>query len=72
MCQGVGSGGGAAGVMFVRCQELFPCWTETVPANSKMDPPGAKDKSIRDAGGASVITYLRKSKKCCTAAVRKE
>jgi len=37
-----------------------------------MDAPLAKAEPIGDAGGASVITDVRKGKKCCTGAVRKE
>ncbi|PKU45778.1 vps10 domain-containing receptor 2 [Limosa lapponica baueri] len=63
--------GWASGVASVRRdQELLLCWTEPVPAISKTDPPLAKADPVSDAGGASVITYLRKGKKCCAAVVR--
>ena len=39
-------------------------------ASSSWLQNGPKAEPIRDAGGASVITYLRKGKKHCEAAVR--
>ena len=70
--QGFGSGG-ATGVASVRrCQKLPPCWTEPVPAGSKMDPPLAKAEPISNIGSISVITYLRKGKNCCTTAAEKQ
>ena len=69
MGQGFGSGGAAGVVSVRRHQKLLPCRTEPVSAGSKMDLLLAKAEPISDAGGASVITYLRKGKKHCTAAV---
>lgn len=43
-----------------------------VPVGSKMDPLLAKAEPPSVAGGAFVIRYLRKGKKCCTVAVREE
>ncbi|KAK4830635.1 LOW QUALITY PROTEIN: hypothetical protein QYF61_012460 [Mycteria americana] len=65
---------GASGVASVRRHlELPPCQTEPVPASSKSDPPLAKAEPINNVGSASVITYLRRGKKCSTtAAERKE
>lgn len=40
------------------------------PANSKRNPPLAKAESIRNSCVTSVITYLRKGKEHCAAAVR--
>lgn len=34
--------------------------------SSKPDPLPAKAETISDAGGPSVVTYLRNYKKCCT------
>lgn len=43
-----------------RCQKLPLCWTEPVPAGSKMDPPLAKAKPVSHFGSTSyMITYLR-------------
>lgn len=54
---------GTAGVTSLRKdQGLLPCWTRPVPAGSKTDPLLAKAEPIGEAGGASVITYLRKGK----------
>ena len=64
MWQGFDSGGHAEVASVRRQQGLPPCQTESVPASSKMDPPLAKAEPISDAGGTSVITYLRKGKKC--------
>ena len=65
---------GAAGVASERRhQKLAPCWTEPIPAGSKMDLPLAKAELIRDGGSTSVITYLRKDKNhYATAAEREE
>ena len=46
-----------------------PLQAEPVPAGSKTDPLLAKAEPISDAGSISVITYLRKGKKHCAAAV---
>jgi len=46
-----------------RQQELPPCWTETVPAGPKTDPPLAEAEPVSDSGSASVIIYLRRGKK---------
>ena len=53
-----------------RHQELPPRRIQPVPA-APTDPLLAKAEPIRDAGGASVITYLRKGEKYCAAAVRR-
>ncbi|KAK4810988.1 hypothetical protein QYF61_014460 [Mycteria americana] len=64
---------GATGVASVRRRQKLPlCPTEPVPASSKMDPPLAKAEPISDSGSASVITYLRRGKNCCTTAARGE
>lgn len=61
---------GAAGVVSVRRdQELSPCLTKTVPADSEMDMLLAKDEPISNSGGTPVITYLRKGEKYWAAAV---
>ena len=65
--------GGAAGVASVgRGKGLPPCQTEPVPASSKMDAPLAKAGPISDVGSASVVTYLRRGKNCCTTAARRD
>lgn len=64
---GLGSGG-ATGVASVRrCQKLPPCLREPMTAGSKMDLPLAKAEPISNGGIATVITYLRRGKNCCTA-----
>ena len=55
--------GGAAGVA---CAGHSPL--QLAPT----DPPLAKAEPISNAGGASVVTYLRKGKNQCAAAVREE
>ena len=45
------------------------CQTEPVPAGSKMDPLLAKAEPISDGGSASGITYLRRGKSHCAAAI---
>ena len=45
-------------------QELLPCRAEPVSDGFRMDPPLPKAEPMSDAGGISVITYLRKGKKC--------
>jgi len=42
---------------------------EMFPNCSKTDLLLPKAKPLRGAGGTSVITYLRKGKNCCAAAV---
>ena len=52
-----GRSGWAIGVASLRsCEKLLPCLINPVPAGSKMDPPLAKAKPIRDSGSASGIT----------------
>lgn len=64
---------GAAGVAYVRRhQELPPCQIEPVPAGSKTDLQLARAEPISSVRGPSVITSLRRGKKCCVAAVREE
>lgn len=46
---------------------LAPKWTHHWP---KLDPSLAKTEPISDAGGVSMITYLRNGKKCCTDVAR--
>lgn len=41
---------------------LAPKWTHHWPM---LDPSQAKAEPISDAGGVSMITYLKNSKKCC-------
>jgi len=53
-------------------QGLPPCQTQLLPDSSKINTSLAKAELISDAGQSSVITYLRKGKKCCTAAVREK
>ena len=67
------AGGWATRVASVRRhQKLLPCWTEPVPAGSKMDLLVAKAEPVSDVGSTSVIPYLRKGKKCCVAAAGRE
>ena len=62
--------GGATGVASVRsCWKLPLCLIEPMPAGSKTDPLLAKAEPINDSGSASVITYLRKGKSYCAAAI---
>ncbi|KAK4823683.1 hypothetical protein QYF61_005654 [Mycteria americana] len=50
-----------------------PCThSKPMPASSKTDLPLAKAKPISDGGSASVITYLRRGKSCCTTATAAE
>ena len=51
------------------CQKLPLCPIKPMPAGSKMDPLLAKAEPISDSGSASVITYLRKGKSYCAAAI---
>ena len=61
---------GVAGVASLRRdQGIPPCLTEPVPAGSKMDLPLAKAEPISNSGSASGITYLRRGKSYCTAAI---
>lgn len=53
-----------------RYHKLPPCHTHR--HSSKVDTPLAKTGPINDVGDASVIRYLRKEIKCCTAAGREE
>lgn len=46
------------------CEKLPPCLTETVPADSKTEPPLAKAKHISDTSSISGITCLGREKKC--------
>lgn len=39
------------------------CWTQLVPANSKVDPPEAAAELINEGGGAFVKMHLRKCRK---------
>lgn len=52
-----------------RDKGLSPCWTEPISSGSEMDPLLVKAESISNT---SVMTYLRKGKKCCTGVVRKK
>lgn len=65
---------GGTGVASLGKQQDLPHWcTETVLANSKIDPPLAKAEPINDTSDISLITYLRKGKNyCATAAGREE
>jgi len=57
---------GATGAASVRsCWRSPPCPIELMPASSKMHPLLAKAEPISDGGSASVITYLRRGKRCC-------
>ena len=68
--QGFGTGAGLKGQLSVRRhQKLPPCQTEPVSAISKTDPLLAKVEPTSGVGHTSVVTYLRKGKNCCTAAV---
>lgn len=49
-----------------RRSRATPCWTPLVPASYIMAEP------INQAGGLSVVTYLRKGKKRCAAAEREK
>ena len=64
--------GGAAGVAPLRKDQGLPCAGHSHLQLAPTDPPLAKAKPISDAGGTSVVTYLRKGKKHCAAAVREE
>lgn len=44
--------------------------TVTFPAGSKHDLLLPKTEPLSNTGGATVITYLRKDKRCCAAAVK--
>lgn len=45
-----------------RYQELHPCWTQSAPAGSKIDPLLPKAVPIRKDDGSLVIMQLRKRK----------
>lgn len=65
--------GGATKVASVRkCQKFLPRQKEPVPTSSKIDPPLAQSKPIRDGRSTSVITFLRKGKNYCTIAAGRE
>lgn len=49
-----------------------PHWTGSVLASFMMNAALAKAEPISDTGNVSVITYLRKGEKCCTAASGRE
>lgn len=77
MWQGLLLGGGGElgdgwcrGVLCENRPGLPLCRTESVPASSKVGPLLVKADPTSKAGGASLKTYLRKGKICCTAAVR--
>lgn len=54
------------------CQKLLPCWTEPVPAGSKVDTPLANAELIGDVGSTLYErTYLIKGKKLWKRGVRK-
>lgn len=70
--KGFGSGD-ATGVASVRsCLKQLLCPIESMTVSSKMEPPLAKVNTISGGGGTSVITYLRRGKKICTVAARRE
>ncbi|KAJ7425831.1 hypothetical protein WISP_20382 [Willisornis vidua] len=62
---GSGSDGAAGEASMRSCQKIPPCVVEPMPAGSRMDPPLAKAKAIRNHSNASGITYLRRKKSCC-------
>lgn len=53
-------------------QKLLPCQTKLVPEVFKTDLLLVKAEPISNVGSGSVITYLRKDKKCCTMAAGRE
>lgn len=53
-------------------QNLFSCQMKPVPVGSKIDPLLAKAESISNVACASVITYLRRYKNCCSGAAGRE
>lgn len=55
-----------------RHQGLPPFQTESVLASSTMDPALAKAESTSDAGGTSVIRWLRKYENHHTGTVRQK
>ena len=64
--------GRAAGVVSVRRnQELPPCRTKPASAGSRRYPL-LTSAELGNTGDTSVITYIRKGKKHCAAAVREE
>jgi len=61
----------AAGAASVRRQqELSLCQTDPVLTAFKRDLLLGKDQTFNDIGSSSVITYLRKDKNSCAAAMR--
>lgn len=58
-------GGGCRCDLCDKSHWAAPHWTQVGPAGFKMESPLAKPEPISDSGGASVVTYLRKAKKCC-------
>lgn len=64
--------GRAAGVVSVRRnQELPPCRTKPASAASRRNPL-LTSAELSNTGDTSVITFVRKGKKHCAAAVREE
>lgn len=59
-------------VSSVRNNQELPCVGHNWLQNSKVVSPFVKGEFTREVGGTSMITYLRKDKKHCTPAVRKE
>lgn len=53
-------GGGCSGDLCAKSRWAALHWTQLGPAGFKMEPPPAKAEPISDAGGASLITYLKK------------
>ncbi|KAK4818849.1 hypothetical protein QYF61_020068 [Mycteria americana] len=59
--------------LFTMVTKIFWQWSEEpMPASSKMNPPLAKAEPISNSGRASVITYLRRGKSCCSTATAAE
>jgi len=57
--------GGATGVASMRrCQELPPCLTEPMAAGCMTELLLAEAKMVSGRDSTSVITYLRRGKKC--------
>ena len=61
MCWVCVAGEGLQGWLLSEAARSFP--------GSNSDPPLAKAEPISDGGSASVITYLRKGKSYCAAAI---
>ena len=66
--KGLIAGGASEMASVIRHHDLPPYWTEPVSASSEMDPLLSKAEPVSEAIDTSVITYLRKGKKCCAAA----